>query len=84
MRFRDCVHVGGSGGTDGLAVDVPVVCRGRVVACEDAASTCASEDDYYISLSLITFCVFFLVGDERGLLHLGWLCLLYTSDAADE
>ena len=34
-----------------------------------------SEDDYYISLSLITFFVFFLVDDERGLLHLGWLVL---------
>ena len=44
-----------------------------VVAGVDAASTCTSEDDYYISLSLITFCVFFLVADERGLLHLAWL-----------
>ena len=47
----------------------------RVVAGVDAASTRASEDDYYIGLSLITFCVFSLVADERGLLHLAWLVL---------
>ena len=29
--------------------------------CSDAASTCPSEDDYYIGLSLITYCVFSLV-----------------------
>ena len=46
-----------------------------MVAGVDAASTCALEDDYYISLSLITFCVFFFVVAERGLLHLGWLVL---------
>ena len=29
--------------------------------CSDAASTCPSEDDYYIGLSSITYCVFSLV-----------------------
>ena len=47
--------------------------RGRWRRCR--VLLCASEDDYYISLSLITFCVFFLVDTERGLLHLGRLVL---------
>jgi len=52
--------------TDGSVVDVLRSLAVLVVAawyrrCSDAASTCPSEDDYYIGFSSITYCVFSLV-----------------------